>query len=317
MDGEQCKSLYMNNLVSFFAKVVALSLGLSLASSGCLQVQSSNLSSNKKVSETTERYVASKDFNAYWYAGQAELCSYDYTIDRYGELRQGYAVAVFVTEDFSKTKQVKLDNVVPSEAIPVLKLNAIQRFETGVYDYSVMQSVFTPIDYKTYPNSLKWNTTVQDWCGQVFTQLNLVPTGYKVSQFSYFETEGDEQITTATAMLESELFTRLRIDPASIVSGSQKMIADLSFSRLRHKPVAAITANVTNDAGKCTVVYPELKRQMEIQYETRSPYTILGWKETTTDGKLISEAKLRKQIKSAYWAHHSEIDAPLRKELGL
>ena len=56
---------------------------------------------------------------------------------------------------------------------------------------------------------------------------------------------------------------------------------------------------------------------MEIQYETRSPYTILGWKETTTDGKLISEAKLRKQIKSAYWAHHSEIDAPLRKELGL
>jgi hypothetical protein len=297
--------------------IVVLTSAVILGISGCFEAQSSSLASGKADLPAVRPYQPSKDFNAYWYAGQAELCSYDFIIDRYGELRKGYAVAVFVTEDFSKSKQVKLDNVVPSDAIPVLKLNAIQRFETGVYDYSVMQSVFTPIDYKTYPNSLKWNTTVQDWCGQVFTQLNLVPTGYKVSQFSYFETEGDEQITTATAMLESELFTRLRIDPASIVSGSQKMIADLSFSRLRHKPVAAITANVTNDAGKCTVVYPELKRQMEIQYETKSPHTILGWKETTTDGKLISEAKLRKQIKSAYWAHHSEIDAPLRKELGL
>lgn len=297
---------------------IAVSLGaICLVLSGCTEVPSSSASIKSNYTVAVEPFVVSKDFNAYWYAGKAELCSYDLTIERYGELRKGYAVAVFVTEDFSKSKQVKLDNVVPADAVPVLKLNAIQRFETGVYDYSVMQSVFTPIDYKTYPNSLKWNTTVQDWCGQVFTQLNLVPSGFKMNQYSYFETEGDLQDTIDQGLLESELFTRLRIDPKSIVSGKQKMIADLSFSRLRHKPVAAVAVEITHTEGNCTVLFPELKRKLEINYAPQFPYTILGWKETTTDGKLISEAKLRKLLKSDYWAHHAELDAPLRKELGL
>ena len=180
-----------------------------------------------------------------------------------------------------------------------------------------MQSVFTPIDYKKYPHSLKCNTTVQDWCGHVFTQMNLKGNVFNVKQFSYFEEEGDKTFDTEIALLETELFTRLRIDPLSIPQGKVKMIADLTFSRLRHKPVAAVEAEISVKDGLCHVVYPSLKRQLDIRFDVQSPYVIKGWKETTSEGKIISEATLKKVIMSDYWAHHAEIDAPLRKELGL
>ena len=50
------------------------------------------------------------DFKNYWYQGKAEVASYKLEQARYGEMRDGHAVLVFVTEDFSKSKQVKLDN---------------------------------------------------------------------------------------------------------------------------------------------------------------------------------------------------------------
>ena len=52
----------------------------------------------------------SQEFSDYWYAGKAELTSYHLTQSRYGGLHDGDAVLIFVTEDFSKDKQVKLDD---------------------------------------------------------------------------------------------------------------------------------------------------------------------------------------------------------------
>ncbi len=49
-------------------------------------------------------------FGAYWFQGKAELTSYDLQQARYGELHLGQAVLIFVTEDLSRQKQVKLDN---------------------------------------------------------------------------------------------------------------------------------------------------------------------------------------------------------------
>ncbi|HNE28393.1 MAG TPA: hypothetical protein PLW66_04460, partial [Saprospiraceae bacterium] len=114
-------------------------------------------------------------FNHYWFQGQAEIAVYEVQQDRYDSIRPAQEVMVFVTEDFSERKQVKLD--APEQAgadrVPVLKLNAIRRFHTGIYDYSLMQSVFTPLDAARHPFTLKTSTTVQDWCGQVFAQMNL------------------------------------------------------------------------------------------------------------------------------------------------
>ena len=76
---------------------------------------------NKKASEP------SVSFNAYWYSGQAEVSSYKLNQARYGEIHQGTAVLVFVTESFSKDKNTKSDQKRESD-IPVLKLNFSKKF---------------------------------------------------------------------------------------------------------------------------------------------------------------------------------------------
>jgi hypothetical protein len=186
------------------------------------------------------------NFNAYWYAGKAEVNSYDYFIDRYDQPRKGYAVMVFVTEDFSKSKHVKLDD--PAKAgddrVPVLKINALQKFNTGIYDYSMMSSIFTPVDLNKNSRSLKMTTTVQDWCGHIFTQIDEKKDKYHISQYSYFEMEGDKASDTEGALLEDEILTRLRINPSNVPTGDVKLIPNLTYTRLRHKGIEPLSAKI-------------------------------------------------------------------------
>ncbi len=263
------------------------------------------------------------DFNAYWYAGKAELASYSLQINRYDEPRKGYTAFVFVTEDVSKAKHVKLDD--PTKAgddrVPVLKLNALSRFQTGVYDYSLMSSLFTPVDIAKMPHSLKATTTVQDWCGHVFTQMDYVKDNtYKVNQFSYFETEGDKVFNTEGALLEDEIFTRLRINPSSLPEKAM-IIPNLTFTRLRHKPVTASNATITfkdieGGFRMCTVNYPDLKRRLEVTFEAAFPHKIMGFAEFDGE-KEMSRATLLKTMMSDYWAKHDNQSAYLREMLGL
>lgn len=156
------------------------------------------LAACRKVSENNVSSLANdnegqSEFADYWFNGVAEISSYELQQVRYGEIRQGSAVFVFVTEPFSAAKQVKLDypENMGEDNIAVLKLNAIRKFNTGIYDYSMMTSVFTPIAIEQYPHTLKTTTSVQEWCGHTFTQFNLKGNKYEVKEFSYFESEGD------------------------------------------------------------------------------------------------------------------------------
>ncbi len=268
-------------------------------------------------------YNPSNEFNAYWYAGKAEITSYDYLINRYDELRKGYAVFVFVTEPFSKSKQVKLDDAAKAgnDNVNVLKLNALQRFQTGIYDYSMMTSLFTPIDLGKFPHSLKSNSTVQDWCGQVFSQLNWKGGNtYTTHQYSYFEMEGDKSPDTEGVLLEDEIFTRLRIDAASLPTGTVKVVPNLTYTRIRHKPIEGMNAKIEiKDGGNgskiCSLVY-ESKRRLEVTFEAAFPHKILGFVEFEGD-KEMSRATLKKSMMSDYWAKHDNQSAFLREELGL
>ena len=160
-------------------------------------------------------------FKNYWYSGKAELNSYTLEQSRYGELRDGKAVLIFVTEDFSQKNQVKLDD--PEKAgydkMSVLKMNFTKNFVTGIYPYSMMLSVFTPVNRNQFPNSLKATMTSQEWCGHVFNQLNLKDQKYTVATFSYFEQEGDEKLTVDKAKLEDELWNIIRLDPENLPVG--------------------------------------------------------------------------------------------------
>ncbi|NUM66522.1 hypothetical protein HUU39_14855 [candidate division KSB1 bacterium] len=82
--------------------------------------------------------AAAQDFWSWWGDGKAELSSYQTKTQRYGELREGYAVLVYVTEEISRTTRIKVesDAIPPADRAPVLKLNHVVKFPTGIYDYS-------------------------------------------------------------------------------------------------------------------------------------------------------------------------------------
>lgn len=261
-------------------------------------------------------------FADYWFNGEAELNTFDLEQSRYGEMRKGEAVMVFVTEDFSKSQQVKMDNSEKrnGDKVSVLKLNHIRRFITGIYDYSMMQSVFTPTDFPNNPNTLKTTTSSQDWCGQTFLQMNLEGERYKVSSFSYFEQEGDNTSKIKTDLLEDELWNRIRIAPEDINEGNYNIIPSTFYSRLLHEPLTAKQARLRTekqgDINYLILEYLHLERTLTIGYSPSFPHKILSWTEMQ-DGQLLSKGKLKASIKSAYWRQHDNKHEYLRDTLGI
>ncbi len=140
-----------------------------------------------------ETQPPSATFKQTWYAGKAELSSYTLEQARYGEIRNGEGVLIFVTEDFSTDKLVKLDEPEnANEKTRVLKMNMTKKFNTGIYPYSMMLSVFTPASNDGKERTVKANCSSQEWCGQTFSQLQLKGNKYSWQLHSYFEKEGEQ-----------------------------------------------------------------------------------------------------------------------------
>ncbi|MBO6879693.1 septum formation inhibitor Maf [Winogradskyella sp.] len=261
----------------------------------------------------------SKEFKDYWYNGEAEITSYKLEQARYGELREGTAVMVFVTEDFLPEQQVKADNYDESN-IPVLKLNATKNFNTGVYPYSIMQSTFYPVANNQH--AIKVTASVQEWCGQVYAQLNN-RDDFEIMSHSYFQGEADQNFNIEKNWTENELWTKLRIDPQSLPTGELKIVPSLEFTRLRHQPIKAYDAIASLENGIYTLSYPELNRTLKINFNNEFPFDILGWEETSESGfgastkTLTTKATKLSSIKSAYWNKNNNADESLREKLKL
>lgn len=296
-------------------------------------VQSCNENAGARESEhqvfsapTKDSFVLSEEFKKYWYAGKAEICSYHLQQARYGEIHEGYAVTVFVTEDFSKSKQVKLDrpDAAGDDKLPVLKLNLVKKFNTGIYPYSMMLSVFSPVDIVNYTDAVKVSASVQEWCGMTYTQMNRKGNKYEVQLNSYFEDEGDRKLTFDSGIPEDQLWNLIRISPERLPKGEVKLLPGSFYSRMTHIPIAVQTATLSlseNGNEKIyTIDYPSQKHTLRIRFEKTFPYKILGWDETFAgfDGKpLTTTATLDKTILSDYWTHHKNTDRAMRKELDL
>ena len=261
----------------------------------------------------------SNAFKDYWYAGKAEITSYKLNQARYGEIRNGTAVLVFVTEDFLPEIQVKADNYSEDNA-PVLKLNATKNFNTGIYPYSIMQSTFFPVANNTH--ALKVSASIQEWCGHVYTQLNNREK-FEVTSHSYFQGEADQILNVEKTWTENELWTKLRIDPKSLPVGEVDIIPALEFIRLKHIEFKAYRATATLSEGNYTLDYPNLDRKLSINFNPEFPFEIESWEEEFNSGfgteakALRTKATKIKRIKSAYWGKNSNADETLRDTLKL
>ncbi|MBM9578539.1 septum formation inhibitor Maf [Leptospira sp. 201903070] len=265
-------------------------------------------------------------FRNYWESEKAEIDSYELSQVRYGENHKGKAILIFVTEDFSKTRQVKLDRPQEDEkdGTKVLKLNFVKNFVTGIYAYSMTLSVFTPLDAETYPRSFKETMSSQEWCGNVFTQINLERDRFRVESYSYFEEEGDRKFYLKKELLEDELWTRMRIDPDRIPVGNLNLIPGLFHVRLNHKELKPLRAEIAKqkqeDSIVFTIRYLEEERTFKIRIESRFPHKILAWEETFRDlnGRLMTTfAALESSVLSDYWNQNGNEFRSQRKELKL
>lgn len=274
-----------------------------------------------------------QEVNEFWNQGLAEVTSYKLSQARYGELREGTAVTVFVTEPFSKSKQVKLDDPgsVPQDAVQVMKLNMTKNFTTGIYPYSMMTSVFSPLtDFSPtsgkYDHALKVTTSSQEWCGHTFTQLNQNRSGYKVDNKSYFESEGDKELHVDQVWLEDELWACLRQNPKKLPVDKFEILPSTMSLRLRHRPLAPVGAEAWFEILEEHVEYHVQftdDRKLTISFIDEFPFQIIGWTETYNSGfgpsatELTTTATMLETKMLDYWNHNSNDDQYLRKELRL
>ena len=189
-------------------------------------------------------------FWKHWGDGQAELSGYELTYPRYGEERSGTAVTVVVTETFSHRARVKSED--PSrpeqDTYPVLKLNLVQDFPTGIYDYNLMTSAFVALadpDGRGAGRATKISFSAQEWCGQAYSQLRFDRDAVRLTSHSYFDGEADRTATLdapAGGIAEDVLLLWARGLAAPLLDPGREvevpLLRSLELARLGHVPVS-------------------------------------------------------------------------------
>ena len=276
----------------------------------------------EKIDVNAQSINMSSEMKKYWYNNEAEISSYSLVQARYGEIREGKAVLIYVTETFSNKTFAKADNPTNKD-IPILKLNFTKNFTTGIYPYSMMNSTFYPIKGG---NSMKISNSSQEWCGHTYMEL-LNKEKYDVSLNSYFEGEGFENLKMDKSLLEDDIWTMIRLFPKDLPTGNRKVIPSFFYLRLMHKDVKAydcIIEKVTNDdATVYSIKYPELNRDLSVTFENSFPYKISSWEETYPDGFgknakiLTTKGTLLQTVKTDYWNKNANADSEWRAKLDL
>lgn len=267
-----------------------------------------------------------------WGDGRAELDGYRLVTPRYGSPRDGYAVLVFVTETFTAASRVKSDGGHDDE-FPVLKLNEVRHFQTGLYDYDLLTSTFAPLDGRTprgVPTKVAFGS--QEWCGNLYDQLIVDPRAVHHTRHSYFDGEADLDETFA---LPSDVIfadalpiavrglTGAWLEPGE--TRAVRLLPTLGDTRLQHVALGAVDATLARDLDPHDVTVPAgtfavrstsaaitggLTTTWDV--EEAPPHRIIRWHRS--DGEV---ADLTGSTRLAYWSAHDPGDERHLAELGL
>lgn len=285
-----------------------------------------------------DRSQAPEGFWEHWGDGAAEVAGYQLTQPRYGEARSGSVVMVFVTETLTHTQRVKSDGGHRDE-YPVLKLNEIRDFQTGIYDYNTMTSVFVPLS-GILPRGLvsRLSFSMQEWCGHMYADLvaehdlGSDPDTLRLTGRGYFDGESSEDraldapdggvIAEALPVLVRGLVGEL-LPPGG--SRAVPYLPRLLDSRLLHDRLDWTTATLTRSAqpapltvpaGDFTAwritVSPARGAATTWHVEQAPPHRLLGWQSETGEAAWMTGS-----MRTRYWQHSREGDESLRGALGL
>lgn len=266
-----------------------------------------------------------------WHDGHAEVDGYALHQPRYGEMRRGRAVMVFVKEDFSDAARVKADpgKHPPSDVFPVLKLNLNKRFQTGIYDYNLMTSAFVRLDGGA-PSKIVFSN--QEWCGAMFEELLFDAKSIRAARYSYFDGEGDERRTldypASSVTVDSlPILVRQITGPAIVERGKSRevmVLPSLERTRLVHRTLQWKKGTIERSASIERRTVPAGLFEVEVwtvsagdeiyRYfvEAAEPRRLIEWEGPEGErGRLTGSARLK------YWELHKEGDERFLKQLGL
>jgi len=276
------------------------------------------------------------DFWTWWGDGKAELDGYALVEPRYGQLREGTAVAIFVTEDFSDSLRVKADpgKHPKSDVYPVIKLNLVRDFQTGIYDYNTMTSTFVRTEFgpSEYWPLAKVSFSSQEWCGQVYSQW--LPRGGMLqgTSHSYFDGEADATPTLPLppgGVVEDTLPVLVRgLRGDWLKPGETRKVPFLRAQlriRLGHVPAAWGEASVSRSAASTTVqtalgalrAYSYTVAEtggdtISFTVEEAAPHRLLAWKSSSGEAaRILGSARL------PYWQMNQRGGEAALKQLGL
>ncbi|MBY0372785.1 MAG: hypothetical protein K2Q23_02255 [Bryobacteraceae bacterium] len=269
-----------------------------------------------------------------WGDGQAEVSGYDLIVPRYGEPRRGTAVTIFVTEPFSNSLRVKADDGrhPAQDVFPVLKLNLIKDFQTGVYDYHDMLSSFValaPVNGRPAGTITKASFSRQEWCGHTFQMALFDSSKVRVTRHSYFDGEADQaqQLPHLPNSLADDavfFWARGYSEPA-LKPGEQRSVQYLTSSEhgrgslewkqalLKRSPVAMRIQHdgQTVEAEKVTVqIIDGVKKEFTV--ERGGQRRILAWEFSNGE-----KATLLKSARLKYWEMNKKGMEGALRQLGL
>jgi hypothetical protein len=271
---------------------------------------------------------ASRSFWDHWADGKAEISAYRLTTSRYGELREGTVALIYVKEPMDRRTWIKDDTAKTpaSERVKVLKLNELIKFQTGIYPYAVMTSVFAPVDGMGRERfaPAKISVSAQEWCGHVYQQVHPKGDHLWSAGHSYFSSEGDkgERVSVPPwTLYEDALLVQLRELDGPFADGkdwSGSLVHTLWHYRKSHRPIAPVEATIKRDesvlAGKAVTRFT-LKTDMSTRtfyLEKSYPHRVLGW--DANDGET---ARLKGSERLTYWQLNRNSDEQILSRLGL
>lgn len=278
--------------------------------------------------------AVAQDFYAHWGDGRAELSSYRIEQPRYGESREAYGVMIFVTEDLNAGTGIKVESPAPAaDRVYVLKLNNVLKFTTGIYDYSVMTSVFSAVEPRNGTDPFEpWKVSMssQEWCGHLFEEVRVGADSLRGDLNSYFERDGRQQWNMETpAAFESEdnLLIRVRelkgewmktgeARQLSLLPGLWKIRAGEAPRKLVH---ATLTKGAVEEieAGEVSAAAVRWTwgyghGQTVVWVEQAAPRRILGWRDSGG-----SSGQLLRTLRVPYWELQAKGDETYREQLGI
>jgi hypothetical protein len=272
-----------------------------------------------------------------WGDGRGELAGYELDTPRYGALRHGTAVTIFVTETFSNARRVKADpgRHPKRDEFPVMKLNLVQDFPTGIYDYNLLTSAFTalgPVNARPPGSPTKVSFSAQEWCGHVYAQVLFDARYARFTSHSYFDTEADStgameipnDVLSEDALLAwARGFSAPLLAPGD--SAEAPVLGSLRQSRLLHQPLVVSQARFKRAATPESVVVPAGSFEADVYtvaitagrtwtfwIEASEPRRVLMW--SCSDGE---RARLLRSDRLAYWNLNAPGGEHYLKALGL